>query len=343
MENIYYEVPVTVKLGEIARHCNCKLVGNADTPICGVGTLKSATNGQLSFLGNRKYLSDLSECKAAAVIINEEYIDHVPNGLNVLLSNNVMVAYAHALEILYQTQLPYIKGKISDTAKIGKNASIGVNTTIGDFVSIEDGVTIGDDCVIDSFVKIGKNVTIGNNCNIASHVSIKCAVIGNGVSIHAGARIGEPGFGIVPDGHKMVKIKQLGRVIIGNNVRIGANTTIDRGAIEDTVIGDETIIDNLVQIGHNVKVGKLVTLVAQVGIAGSSEIKDGAVLAGQVGVAGHITIGQRAVVAAKAGVISSIKDGAVVSGMPAVDVMTWRRQAAFLKMSVTKKESKKES
>ena len=136
----------------------------------------------------------------------------------------------------------------------------------------------------------------------------------------------------------MVYIKQLGRVIIGDNVRIGANTTIDRGAVEDTIIGDNTIIDNLVQIAHNVKVGKMVTLVSQVGIAGSSSIGDGSVLAGQVGISGHVHVGKRVIIAAKSGVASSVEDGKIIGGIPAVDIMTWKRQSVFLKRAVTKKD-----
>lgn len=332
MNTIYYEEPVAVSLSELAVYCGCKFIGDGHTQICGVNTLKQANRTQLSFLGNKKYLDDLKNTNACVVIIDEQNIDNLPEGVGAIISANVMATYGRALEILYKTQEE--PEYISPSAKIGKNVKIGVNTVVKDFVCIEDGVVIGDNCFIDSFTRIGKNVIIGNDCQISSQVSLKCTVLGNNVSIHAGAKIGEPGFGIVPNGHKMVRIKQLGRVIIGSNVRIGANTTIDRGSVEDTVIGDETIIDNLVQIGHNVKVGKMVTLVSQVGIAGSAKIGDGAVLAGQVGVAGHISIGKRAVIAAKSGVAASIDDGCVMAGIPAVDAMSWRRQVAFLKKSV---------
>lgn len=335
MNTIYYEEPVAVSLRELAEYCGCKFIGDGCTQICGVNTLKQANRTQLSFLGNKKYMNDLRNTNACVVIINERNVDDLPEGVGAIISSNVMATYGRALEILYKTQEE--SEYISPSAKIGKDVRIGVNTIIKDFVCIEDGAVIGDNCFIDSFVRIGKNVVVGNDCRISSHVSLKCAILGSGVSIHAGAKIGEPGFGIVPDGHKMVRIKQLGRVIIGNNVRIGANTTIDRGSVEDTVIGDETIIDNLVQIGHNVEVGKMVTLVAQVGIAGSTKIGDGAVLAGQVGVAGHISIGKGAVIAAKSGVASSVDDGCIMAGIPAVDAMSWRRQAAFLKKSVERK------
>lgn len=328
----FYETPVAVKLKDLADFCSCKYLGDNDFEIYGVNTLKNATGKQLSFFGNKKYIEDLKNTKAGVVIVNSNHIDDVPNGINIIVADNVMAVYAVALEKLYEgvevTQF------ISNTAVIGENVSIGSNVSIGDYVVIEDGVSIGDNCIIDSFVKVCKNCSIGDNCKIGSHVSIKCAHLGNFVTIHAGAKIGEPGFGIIPNGNSMVQIKQLGIVVIGNNVRIGANTTIDRGAIDNTIIGDNTIIDNLVQIGHNVEVGEMVTIVSQVGIAGSSKIGDGAVLAGQVGIAGHVSIGKRVVIAAKSGVASDIDDGQIVGGIPAVDIRTWRRQAAFLKRSV---------
>ncbi len=328
----FYEIPVSVKLKDLADFCVSKYLGDADFEICGVNTLKNATKSQLSFLGNKKYMEDLRNTQAGVVIVNSQHIDTVPNGVNVIIADNVMAVYAIALEKLYEgVKTTHI---VSNTSIIGKNVTLGDNVSIGDYVVIEDGVSIGDNCIIDSFTKICKNCSIGDNCKIGSHVSIKCAQLGNNVTIHSGAKIGEPGFGIIPNGNSMVQIKQLGMVVIGNNVRIGANTTIDRGAIDNTIIGDNTIIDNLVQIGHNVEIGNMVTIVSQVGIAGSSKIGDGAVLAGQVGIAGHVSIGKRVVIAAKSGVASDIEDGQIVGGIPAVDVKTWRRQAAFLKRSV---------
>jgi UDP-3-O-[3-hydroxymyristoyl] glucosamine N-acyltransferase len=170
-------------------------------------------------------------------------------------------------------------------------------------------------------------------------VVISHSIIGNNVLINSGTCIGESGFGIIPTGKEMVYIRQLGRVIVGDRVRIGANVTIDRGSIDDTIIGNDTIIDNLVQIAHNVHIGDRSILVAQVGIAGSTKIGNDVVLAGQVGVSGHIEIGDGAIAAAKSGIASSVEAGKIVGGIPAVDVNTWKRQAAFLKMSVTQKKS----
>lgn len=327
-----------IKASELAVICDLKVVGGTDFVISSVATLKNATSTDLSFFGNKKYREDLLDTKAGAVIIPEDEIRNLPCDVMALVSSNVMVSYAKALNVLCYPEEHL--SHICHTAVISETAKIGSNCYIGDYVKIGDDVEIGDNTVIENNTVIEDGCIIGNNGLIRSNVTISHSIIGSNVIIHSGARIGESGFGIIPTGNGMVYIKQLGRVIIGDRVRIGANTTIDRGSIDDTVIGNDTIIDNLVQIGHNVKVGEASILVSQVGIAGSTTIGNHVILAGQVGVAGHITIGDGAIVAAKSGIASNVAAGAVVGGIPAVDAGIWKRQAAFLKMSVTKKKKK---
>lgn len=356
-------------LSELADICGFQLVGGSDFIISGVSTLKNASSTEISFFANKKYINDLQSTKAGAVIMVERSLEYLPkDDVVALICENVMIGCAKALNELYDDttknklamatiinkilprqcisksmgQVCEMYTNISKTAVIHKTAKIGLNCFIGDYVCIAEDVEIGDNTIILAHSVVEKSCKIGSNCNIRNHVTISNSIIGNDVIIHSGARIGESGFGIIPTGKEMVHIKQLGRVVIGNNVRIGANTTIDRGSIEDTVIGNHTIIDNLVQIGHNVVVGERSIIVAQVGIAGSTKIGNDVVLAGQVGVAGHIEIGNNVVAAAKSGIASSVPDKQIVGGIPAVGIEIWKRQAAFLKMSVTKKKKQEE-
>ena len=335
IDNRFFKEIKKVQVSELATVCGLKKVGVRDFEISSVATLKHATDTELSFFGNKKYKDDLKNTKAGAVIISEADLGCLPDNVVALVSSNVMVSYAKALTVLCypDEHVAHVcqTAVISDTAKIGKGCYIG------DYVKIEDDVEIGDNVVVGSNTIIEKGCKIGDNGLIRNNVTISHSIIGCNVIINSGARIGESGFGLIPTGSGMVYVKQLGRVVIGDRVRIGANTTIDRGSIEDTVIGNDTIIDNLVQIAHNVTIGNHSILVSQVGVAGSSKIGNGVILAGQVGVSGHIEIGDGAVAAAKSGIAASVDAGKVVGGIPAVDAGIWKRQAAFLKMSVTKK------
>lgn len=326
-----------VKVSKLASECGFKMVGGEDFEICGVSTLKGAKKNDLSFFGNKKYLSDLKETSAGAVIVTEGNVDDVPKGAIALIFPNATVGYAKALNtLLYPKKTP--KAHIADTAIIHKSARVGAGCCIGNYVVIGKNVEIGDNVFIGDNTVIERGCKIGSGGYIRNNVTISHSIIGENVIINSGARLGESGFGIIPTGQSMIHIPQLGRLIIGDRVRIGANTTIDRGSIEDTTIGNDTIIDNLVQIGHNVTIGNMSIIVAQVGIAGSTKIGNGVVLAGQVGVSGHIEIGDGAIAAAKSGIAGSVKSGQIVGGIPAVDAEIWKRQAAFLKSAVTKKK-----
>jgi UDP-3-O-[3-hydroxymyristoyl] glucosamine N-acyltransferase len=312
------------------------MIGDGDFLISGIATLKDAGKNDLSFFGNKKYLQDLKNTSAGAAIVTEKNVSDLPKGVVGLTYSNAMIGYALALRVLYPQEKRL--AHICATARIDESAKIGSDCHIGENAVIEENTQIGDDVVIGSNTVIGKSCRIGSGCRIGNNVVISHSIIGKDVLINSGACIGESGFGILPTGKEMIHVKQLGRVVIGDRVRVGANTTIDRGSIEDTVIGDDTIIDNLVQIAHNVRIGKRSILVSQVGIAGSTKIGDDVVIAGQVGISGHIEIGDGVIVAAKSGIASSVEAGRIVGGIPAVDADIWKRQVAFLKMSVTKKK-----
>lgn len=282
-----------------------------------VAPLDKASVNDISFLDNIKYLGEFEKSTAGACFVRPKFAARAPKNMALLLTEQPYYCYALAARAFY----PEAKGAgisphahIASTAKIGKNVSIGAGTVIG------EGVEIGDDC------------TIGALCTI-SH-----AMIGQRVTLHRGIHIGQDGFGFAPSPKGIVKVPQLGRVIIGNDVEIGSGTCIDRGAGPDTVIGDGCKIDNLVQIGHNVQLGKYVMIAAQCGLAGSTSVGDGAMLGGQVGVSGHVHIGAGAKLAAQAGVMTDIPDGATYGGSPAVPVKDWHRQTIAMTKLIKKAE-----
>lgn len=336
----FFGVIKKLKLSELVQICGFKKVGEEDFVIAGVATLKFAQKVELSFFSNKKYIEDLRSTSAGAVILQEENIKYLPPGVVGLVCANAQLGYAEALNILYPWEKFPVH--ICNTARIHESAQFGEGCYIGENVVIEANVVVGANVYIGASSVVEKGCHIGSGSHVHSNVTISHSIIGCDVIIHSGARLGESGFGIIPAGRRMTYIKQLGRVIIGDRVRVGANTTIDRGSIEDTVIGNDTVIDNLVQIAHNVHIGDGTIIVAQVGIAGSTRIGNGVVLAGQVGVVGHIEIGDQVIAAAKSGIASSVEAGKVVGGIPAVDINIWKRQAAFLKKSVTRREKNSE-
>lgn len=335
IDSRFFNELIKMKASDLAGKCGFKMVGGKDFTIIGVSTLKNATKGDLSFFGNKKYLNDLKGASAGAIIVTEKNVSDVPEGVMAMVFPNATIGYAKALNILYPKEKYQIN--VSETAIIHKTARIGSGCHIGNYVVIGENVEIGDNVFIGDHTSIERGCKIGSGGYIHDNVTISHSVIGDDVIINSGARLGESGFGIIPTEKSMIYIPQLGRVVIGERVRIGSNTTIDRGSIGDTTIGSDTIIDNLVQIGHNVTIGKMSIIVAQVGIAGSANVGNGVVLAGQVGVAGHIEIGDGAIVMAKSGVAGNVKAGRIMGGIPAVDAEIWRRQVAFLKSSVIKK------
>jgi len=308
---------------------------NQETLITDVAALDKATNTEISFFANNKYLSDFQASGAGFCITSEENAAKAPAGMVVLIAKNPYFEYAKVATLFYKEQLHSeyraASSIINPTAEIGKNCFIGEN------VVIEAGVEIGDNTKIDHNSVIHKNVKIGNHCIINSLVRISHAEIGDNVTIHTGVKIGQDGFGFAMNGANFFKVPQLGSVIIGNNVEIGANTCIDRGSFSDTIIGDNSQIDNLVQIGHNVELGKNCVIVSQVGISGSTILEDFVVIGGQVGIAGHLKLACGVQVAAKSGVTNSVLvPGTKMAGYPALPGLEWHRQNAAIKKLIKK-------
>lgn len=312
---------------EIARLLGCPFEGNGKTEIRGVSSLEKAGEGDLVFLAAPKYRTILDESKASAAIISmAEKYDRIP----VIKAENPHLAFIKVVEIFYKPVQP--KPGIHPTAVISPSAKIGKDVSIGAFVFIGDEVEIGEKTVIFPLVAIYPKVKIGRETIIQSHVSIREAVrIGNRVIIHNGAVIGSDGFGFLQDKDgSHTKIPQVGTVVIEDDVEIGANTTIDRAALGETIIRRGVKIDNLVQVAHNVEIGENSILAAQVGIAGSTKIGKNVIMGGQAGVADHLVVGDKAILAARTGVTNDIEAGAIVAGYPHLDINTWRKTRALL-------------
>ncbi len=275
-----------------------------------VAPLDTAGGNDVSFLDNVAYISAFSKSAAGACFVKQAYADRAPSGMILLITEQPYYCYALLAANMYNNKPP--PSGIDKTAIIGKDVKIGENVYIG------------------AYSVIGDNVEIGAKTIIASNCSISHSIIGANCLIHSGVRIGQDGFGFAPSANGLIKVPQLGRVIINNDVEIGANSCIDRGSGPDTIIGAGTKIDNLVQIGHNVRIGKHCVIVSQVGISGSTIIEDGVMIGGQAGISGHITIGSGAKIAAKSGIISDVEKGATFGGYPAINVRNWHRQTVAL-------------
>ncbi|GAB4543719.1 MAG: UDP-3-O-(3-hydroxymyristoyl)glucosamine N-acyltransferase [Thermodesulfovibrionia bacterium] len=310
-----------MRLSEIAEITGGRIVGNPDIEINGASGLKEAEDGDITFLADKRNLDHVFSTRASAVIVKEEI-----KGLSkvMLVVDNPYLAFAKALEVLYKK--PHHARGVSDKAIIEEDVIIGKDVTIHPFVYIGNKGVIGDRVCIYPNVYIGDGVRIDDDTIIYPNVTIREDVkIGKRVIIHPGTVIGADGFGYVQEEGRHYKIPQVGSVIIEDDVEIGANVTIDRATTGKTIIGAGTKIDNLVQIGHNVKIGKNCIIVAQVGIGGSSEIGDGTIIAGQAGIRDHVRLGKMVRVGAKAGVTHDIPDGEEVSGYPAISHKEWLR------------------
>lgn len=323
-------------LAEVASLADARLVGGEPTrPIVDVAALDLAGDGQVTFLDNAKYTAQAKETKAAACVIREDLVHCLPDGVAALVTDEPYRGYARIAAAFYPDAAepnplqPALAG-IAVGAVIDPDADIGEDCQIASGAVIEVGARIGPRCRIGANATIGRGGVLGSDCIIGPGAALSHCLIGSRVVIHAGARIGQDGFGFAmgPKGH--VKVPQIGRVIIEDDVEIGANSTIDRGSGPDTVIGRGCKIDNLVMIAHNVEMGPGCIVVAQTGISGSTKIGAGSVLAAQVGVAGHLKIGPGTRFAARSGVMRDVEGGKAMGGSPAVPMKQWLRQVVTL-------------
>jgi UDP-3-O-[3-hydroxymyristoyl] glucosamine N-acyltransferase len=330
----FFDRSAPVRLEALAQTVGAQLPSGADPGLLihDVKSLADASAGDVSFLDNRKYLSQLAATRASACLVAPAFADRVPGGVVPLVMGQPYRGFALALQLLYPDAMQP-KGAMA----VAGDPPIHPTARLAEHVRVEPGAVIGREAeigrgtVIAAGAMVGYRVRIGRDGYIGPGASVMHALIGDRVILHAGARIGQDGFGFAmgPKGH--LKVPQIGRVIVGDDVEIGANSCVDRGALKDTVIGEGTKIDNLVQIGHNVVIGRHCVLAGHVGIAGSSELEDFVVMGGQSGMVGHIRIGRGAQIGGASHPKDDVPAGARVAGTPAQALTEWARQLALLK------------
>jgi UDP-3-O-[3-hydroxymyristoyl] glucosamine N-acyltransferase len=291
--------------------------------------LTTATAGQVSFVDSRRHAAALRASHAGAVLIPAELRGDVPSGTIPIVCANPALAWSKVAALFHP--VPPARPGIHPSAVVDSSAKVDEAAEIGPLCMVGARAEIGPRCRLAAGAVIGEGVMIGADCRIGASVSVSHAILGARVLLHPGARIGQEGFGLVtgPDG--LHTLPQLGRVILEDDVEIGANSTVDRGALLDTVIGAGSRLDNLVQIGHNVRLGRSCVVVAQAGISGSTVLGDFVVVAAQAGLTGHLKIGARARIGAQAGVMRDVPPGVDVLGSPAILARTFFRQVAVLR------------
>ena len=327
------EGPRLLTAEAIAQLVGGELRGDGTVRVSAVAPLDRARADDLTFLAAARYAPLFSRTGAGAALVSPELADEASG-----VRARIVVAQPHEAMLRVLPELYAIPARhpgVHGTVVIGRRATIGPEASLGAHVVIGEGATLGDRVTIDAGCVVGDDVQIGDDTRLFSSVTVyPRARIGRRVMIHSGARIGSDGFGYVFRDGAHQKIPHVGRCVIGDDVEIGANTTIDRGSIDDTVIGPGTKIDNLVHVGHNVRIGALCLIMAQVGIAGSTHVEDGAILAGQVGLSGHVTVGKGARLGAQAGVFGDVPAGETWSGYPArPHKEALRAQAALFRLS----------
>ena len=317
-------------LAEIAEAAQAALADSADGAkrLVDIAPLDTARDDDIAFLDNKRYIVAFEQSRAGACIVHPNLADRAPPGMALLLSETPYYAFARVARTFYP--VPPVEPGIAAGAHVDADAKLSPGCRIDTGAAIGARCEIGARCHVEANAVVGDGVVLGDDCRIGAGASLSHCLLGDRVVVFPGVRIGQDGFGFAsgPEGH--LRIPQIGRVVIHDDVEIGANTTIDRGSSGDTVIGAGCMIDNLVQIAHNVQLGRGCVIVAQVGISGSTKLGDYVVCGGQAGLAGHLTIGDGAMLAARSGVTRDLEGGRAYGGAPAVPAPQWRRQVVAL-------------
>ena len=317
---------------QIAKILNGDIVGKTDIEVSSLAKIEEGKKGDLCFLSNEKYTPHIYTTKASVVIVNSSFNPEKEISATLIKVEDAYTSFSQLLELYNKMQ--FNKVGISEKSDIDKNSTIGKDVFIGAFTSISEGVKIGENVKIHSNCFIGENVSIADNTIIFPNVSIyhDCKIGKNNI-IHSGVVIGSDGFGFAPDeDNNYAKISQIGNVTIGDDVEIGANTTIDRATMGSTKIGNGVKLDNLIQIAHNVEIGECTVIAAQAGVAGSSKIGKNCMIGGQTAVSGHLTIADEVKIAGQSGIASSIKEvGKIVQGPMAFDIRDFQRSYIIFK------------
>ncbi|HEV2678500.1 MAG TPA: UDP-3-O-(3-hydroxymyristoyl)glucosamine N-acyltransferase [Aliidongia sp.] len=328
--------PFTV--ADLARLTGAEIGGGGDgeLSLADVAPLDTAGPAHVTFLANPKYVPAFERTNAGAAFVHPDQAHRAPAGMTLLITTNPYIAFARAARRFYPSPRPPAgiapTAVVDPSAVLGEGVAIAAHAVIGARVELGPGTAIGANSVI------GDGCIIGSDCLIGPNVTVSHCLMGNRVVLYPGVRVGQDGFGFAMDPSGHVKIPQLGRVRIGDDVEIGANSTVDRGAGPDTVIGAGSMIDNLVQIAHNVVLGRGCVMVAQSGISGSSRLGDFVTVGGQAGITGHLSVGDGARVGGQSGVTRDVAAGGAVGGSPAVPIMQWHRQTAVLNRMTRKKD-----
>lgn len=329
-------------LGDIARRIGAEAPDSHASALLieDIAPLEEAGPAELSYFNDARYLEKLAATRAGAVITTRAWARHARRGTRLIFADDPRMAFAHAGYLFYPP--PAVEPGIDAGARIDPAAMIGEGCQIDAGAVIGPNVELGARCHVAANAVIARGVVIGDDCRIGPNSNISHALIGARVQIGACVTIGGPGFGFVPGKKGLLRVPQLGRVVIENDVTIDMNCAIDRGVHGDTVIGAGTVIDNLVQIGHNVRIGRFCAVAGQTGVAGSVVIGDGVMIGGGVGISDHVTIGSRARIAIGSMVIRDVEPGASVGGYPATSARQWHRQTAGLLRLFGRKKSRDE-